>query len=57
MKNKGNKIFIRDISFCQHFSNENIKRSEGSKGAGVIQREKNFIFYRCMEKKYWILKE
>jgi hypothetical protein len=57
LKKRGEKIFIRDLNSCQHFSNQNIKRSEGSKGAGEIQREKNFIFYRCMEKKYWILKE
>ena len=57
MKKKGKSIFIRDLSSCQHFSNQNIKRSEGSKGAGELQREKNFIFYRCMEKNYWILKE
>ena len=57
LKKKGEKIFVRDLSSCQKFSNLNIKRSEGSKGAGEIQREKNFIFYRCMEKKYWILKE
>jgi hypothetical protein len=57
LKKKGEKIFIRDLSSCQQFSNLNIKRSEGSKGAGEIQREKNFIFYRCMKKNYWILKE
>ena len=57
LKKKGKKLFIRDLSSCQQFSNLNIKRSEGSKGAGEIQREKNFIFYRCMKKNYWILKE
>ena len=57
LKKKGEKIFIRDLSSCQDFSNQNIKRSEGSKGAIEIQREKNFIFYRCMEKNYWIPKE
>jgi hypothetical protein len=57
LKKKREKIFARDLSSCQHFSNQNLKRSEGSKGAGEIQREKNFIFYSCMEKNYWFLKE
>lgn len=54
-KNKGKKLFLKDVQSCQAFSNENIKRSEGSKGAGELLREKNFIFFSCMKRNYWIL--
>ena len=47
-KKKGEKIFVRDLSSCQHFSNENIKRSEGSKGAGEIERERNTFNLRVL---------
>ena len=56
-KKKGEKVFLTDLRSCQEFSNENIKRSEGSKGAGELVREKNFIFSNCMKRNYWILNE
>ncbi len=55
-KRKGKKIFLKDVQSCQAFSNESIKRSEGSKGAGELLREKNFIFISCMKRNDWILK-
>ena len=56
LKNQGKKVFIKNLRSCQEFSTQNVKRSEGSKGAGELIREKNFIFYSCMKKNYWVLK-
>ena len=56
LKNQGKKVFIKNLRSCQEFSAQNVKRSEGSKGAGELLREKNFIFYSCMKKNYWVLK-
>lgn len=55
-KNKGKKLFLKDVQSCQAFSNDKIKRSEGSKGAGELLREKNFIFFSCMKRNYWVPK-
>tara|TARA_Y100001960_G_scaffold233020_1_gene244883 strand:- start:448 stop:732 length:285 start_codon:yes stop_codon:yes gene_type:complete len=57
LKKQGEKVFIQNLRSCQEFSAQNVKRSEGSKAAGELLREKNFIFYSCMKKKYWILKK
>ena len=57
LKNQGKKVFIKNLHSCQEFSTQNPKRSEGSKGAGDLLREKNFIFYNCMKKNYWVLKK
>ena len=56
LKNQGKKVFNKNLRSCQEISTQNVKRSEGSKGAGELLREKNFIFYSCMKKNYWILK-
>ena len=56
VKKQGKKVFIKNLRSCQEFSAQNVKRSEGSKGAGELLREKKFIFYSCMKKNYWILK-
>ena len=56
LKNQGKKVFIKNLRSCQEFSAQNVKRSEGSKGAGELLREKKFILYSCMKKKYWVLK-
>ena len=56
IKKQGKKIFIKNLRSCQELSTQNSKRSEGSKGAGELLREKNFIFYSCMKKYNWILK-
>ena len=56
LKKQGKKVFIINLRSCQEYSAQNVKRSEGSKAAGELLREKNFIFYSCMKKKYWVLK-
>ena len=56
VKNQGKKVFIKNLHSCQELSTQNVKRSEGSKGAGELLQEKNFIFYSCMKKNYWVLK-
>jgi len=53
---KGKEVFLNDFRYCQDFSREKIKRSEGSKGAGELMLEKKFIFFSCMKRNYWILK-
>jgi len=57
LKQQGEKVFIKNLHSCQEYSAQNVKRSEGSKAAGELLREKNFIFYSCMKKKYWVLKK
>lgn len=56
-KNQGEKIFLSNLNSCQDFSKQNVKRGEGSKAAGELLRGKNFIFYSCMKRNYWILKK
>ena len=56
LKKQGKKVFNKNLRSCQEYSAQNVKRSEGSKAAGELLREKNFIFYSCMKKKYWVLK-
>ena len=56
LKNQGKEVFIKNLRSCQEFSTQNVKRSEGSKGAGELLREEKFIFYSCMKKNYWVLK-
>jgi len=55
-KRKGEKAFHVDLKSCQDFSNLNIKRSEGSKAAGELLLEKNFLINNCMKRNYWIKK-
>ncbi len=55
-KNKGEKVFLRDIQTCEGFSNENTKQIEGSKGAGERMNHKNSIFLLCMKNKHWVLR-
>ena len=56
VKKQGKNVFIKNFRSCQEFSKQNVKRSEGSKGAGELLREEKFIFHTCMKKNYWILK-
>lgn len=56
-KGKGAEEFIKDLKFCQIYSNENAKQIEGSKGAGERFLYENSIFLLCMKNKNWILKE
>ena len=56
LKKQGEKVFVQNLRSCKEYSAQNVKRSEGSKAAGELLREKNFIFYSCMKKKYWVLK-
>ena len=56
LKKQGKQVFIKNLRSCEEFSKQNLKRSEGSKGAGELLREKNFIFNSCMKKNYWVLK-
>jgi hypothetical protein len=56
-KGKGAEEFIKDLKFCQIYSNQNAKQIEGSKGAGERYLYENSIFLLCMKNKNWILKE
>ena len=56
LKKQGEKVFVQNLRSCKEYSAQNVKRSEGSKAAGELLREKNFIFYSCMKKKYWVPK-
>ena len=54
---KGTQVFIKELQFCQIFSNENARQIEGSKGAGERFNHKNSIFRLCMKNKGWILRK
>jgi hypothetical protein len=56
-KGKGAEQFIKDLKFCQIYSNQNAKQIEGSKGAGERYLYENSIFILCMKNKNWVLKE
>ena len=56
IKKQGEKVFIKNLRSCQEYSAQNVKRSEGSKAAGELLREKKFIFFSFMKKNYWALK-
>jgi hypothetical protein len=56
-KEKGVKVFNKDLQFCQKYSNTKARQIEGSKGAGERFNQKNSIFLLCMKNKDWILKE
>ena len=56
-KEKGAQVFIKELQFCEIFSNENARQIEGSKGAGERFNHKNSIFRLCMKKKGWILRK
>lgn len=56
-KRKGEKVFNKDLQFCQGYSNTNARKIEGSKGAGERFKEKNSIFRLCMKNKDWVLRE
>ena len=54
---KGTQVFIKELQFCQIFSNKNARQIEGSKGAGERFNHKNSIFRLCMKNKGWILRK
>ena len=56
-KGKGAEQFIKDLKFCQIYSNQNAKQIEGSKGAGERYLYENSIFLLCMKNKNWVLKD
>ena len=56
-KGKGAEEFIKDLKFCQSYSNQNASQIEGSKGAGERLQYENSIFMLCMKNKDWILRK
>ena len=57
IKEKGAETFIKELKFCQIYSNQNANQIEGSKGAGERFLYENSIFDLCMKNKNWVLRE
>jgi len=56
-KDQGIMVFDKDFGACKEYAKLHSKKSEGSQGAGerlILERN---LFFMCMKKNDWILKD
>lgn len=57
LKKKGEQVFLQDLQDCSKYADQNLKRTEGSIGAGEEFNQKRNLIRICMERNDWTLKQ